>query len=88
VSIEEVHGSPSKRRVTVSGRVLQIYTVAESETWRRRNIEIGNGTKTVTCKLWNKKVDITNIQVGDEVEISNVRVQEYAGKKSVSSSDE
>jgi len=40
------------------------------------------------CKLWNDKADIPDIKVGQVVEITNVHIQEYAGKKSVSSSDE
>jgi len=39
-------------------------------------------------QLWNDKADIADIKVGEDVEITNVHIQEFAGRKSVSLSDE
>jgi len=61
--------------------------VSEGDTWRCRNIQIKNASKSLEVKLWNDKADI-EVDVGDEVNISNVCVEDFSGQKTVSSSDE
>jgi len=84
VSTAEVHGSPQKKRLSVSGEVIQVYPVSYGDDWKRRDVKIGHGT--LKCKLWDEFAE-KDVRVGSQMSFTNVTVNEYRGTKTVSSSD-
>ncbi|CAC5408742.1 unnamed protein product [Mytilus coruscus] len=80
VSVAEALASPSKRRLSLSGRFEGSSQLYENEYSKRRILNIsGNGT-TIAVKLWGDKSDLQMPEKKNNITIHGLEMSDFRGK--------
>jgi len=56
VTLPEALGSPPNTRVSVTGYVIDVSDVKETDAWKRREVTITDNAVILLVKLWNDAV--------------------------------
>ncbi|CAC5370122.1 unnamed protein product [Mytilus coruscus] len=76
-TVAEALTSPSKRRLSLSGRFEGVY---ENENAKRRILNITGNNATIAVKLWGAKTELKMPEKKDNVTIHGLEISEFRGK--------
>ncbi|XP_064653011.1 uncharacterized protein LOC135503382 [Lineus longissimus] len=92
INIATARASPSKSKVSISGKVIQANAIREIVTPKSpdkipiKDIELKDATGQVRCSLW-REAAAANIAPGDYVEITNMYVSTFQNSPSLNTTD-
>ena len=64
--------------------------MSSGPTFQRRDVLIGDGSRTITCKLWSNSplTQPTLVTIGNEVQKTNMSMEHFKTRVSLKSNDD